>query len=348
LSIHHAAQSAGCKQAGIAGAGSAATRWVSLVILANSPAAIASAIGLAAILIFAGIAQAAYEAATASSQGTLLVRLDANDKPIRVERLLGSTTSYLFVQLPSSGDGENGHSMALARSIVRCIGPHPRSATQPVQDSDPVQDSYGVPPCDVVRAKMTPGLDPAPCPACKALEQRTADTSKSGHKRAIAAQLGCEVEHSEPRFFETFDFRDDSDALFEAKDVARDCGRSVRPNDCARRKLDDFLASAHSDTPERRVFILGFASQKHLASYNLDLSERRAAFVHRLASTWPGQPLSFGLGESPWMKALQSPTSRVALVVVCQPAPLHGPSVPPSEVVVRSTPSSSIPILALQ
>lgn len=118
--VHFAARSAGGRQQADT-VPIASTPWINTLILLNRPAALGIAIGAACVVLFAGVPVLA-NTGSEISRGPLRLRIDPEKMPVQVQRLLGSTSQYIFAQLPSILPGETS-GIAIARSTVKCIEP---------------------------------------------------------------------------------------------------------------------------------------------------------------------------------------------------------------------------------
>ncbi|HEY5809954.1 MAG TPA: hypothetical protein VIT67_18415 [Povalibacter sp.] len=128
--IHFAARSAGRRQQADTGP-IASSPWINTLILVNGPAALALAIGAAGLILFAGIPVLTNTSGEVSRGGALRIRIDPEKLPVQVARLLGSTSEYVFAQLPSIIPGETS-GVAIARSTVECIEAAGRGTSLPL------------------------------------------------------------------------------------------------------------------------------------------------------------------------------------------------------------------------
>jgi hypothetical protein len=176
--------------------------------------------------------------------------------------------------------------------------------------------NYGVAPCDAIRVEEpTVTIIPPPPPPAGSIDS---------YRRLFAKALGCNVDSGQAHFYETPEFAHGKDDVFECPTGLQSCTTDSKQA-YVRAGLRDLLlkgVSAQNDA----AFIAGFASSRAAATYNLDLSERRAAFVHDLIDGWPAHTRERGFGEHDWIEALQAPDQKAVLVVVCKRAPRDVPS----------------------
>lgn len=303
--IHHAARAIGSRLVDPKRIRVARSKEISLLIFLHRPTVLFGVALVAALAIFGNILLQALQPGPTAGEARLQLRLAGDQMPIEIAGLIGSTANYLFVELPV-GEGEPRQGIALARAKVDCIGPRRLVAKQK-------PTNYGVPPCDAIRNEESAGTTTPPSPLSPP------PGSIEGYRRLFAKALGCDVDSRRAQFYETPEFPHGKDDAFECPAGLQSCTADSQ-RAYVRAGLLDLLSKGMS-AQDDAAFIAGFASSRAPATYNLDLSERRAAFVHALIGGWPAHTRERGFGEHDWTEALQAPNQKAVLVVVCKRAP---------------------------